>query len=107
MCVVSAVIDHKTRQWPEVYPNVWPVVNPITPNVYPSGVAQRDSTTIKLDALREEVKELRAQVEFLLELIPTLKKYDEDNEEPNCEMDEKVELIRNLCEMLGIDNDVL
>lgn len=109
MCVVSAVTDHYTGKWPNQFPNVWPQINP---NVHPSnppftGVSSKTKNDIAIETLQREVAELTKQVEELIDLMPVLKKYDEDNNEPDCEMDEKVELIRKLCDALGVDNNVL
>lgn len=106
MCVVSAVLDHHTRTWPEQFANAWPPIN--DPVNLPFKFTDESPTTREqLDTLRKEVVELSAQVEYLLELIPTLRKYDEDNNEPDCEMEDKIKLIRKICDALGIDHDVL
>lgn len=78
MCVVSAVGDN----WKDSFPNRWPT--------YP------DVTREEFDALKKEVKELK-------ELLLAAKKFDEATGQPNCEMDEKIDLIKKVAKELGID----
>jgi hypothetical protein len=54
---------------------------------------------------RAEFDELKRQVEEMKELLKRAKKYDEDNGEPNCELDEKMAILRKVAEMVGISLD--
>lgn len=49
-----------------------------------------------LDALRKEIEELKI-------LLLAAKRYDEATGQPDCEMDEKVDLIRRVAEYVGVD----
>lgn len=54
---------------------------------------------------REEFEELRKEMEELKQLLLAAKAFDEATGQPDCEMDEKVELIRRVAELVGIDVD--
>lgn len=68
----------------------------------PLRVFREDSVSVQeLNALRVEVIELR-------KLLEAAKKFDRATGQPDCEMDEKVKLIRSLAEQLRVDlGDVL
>jgi hypothetical protein len=94
VCVVSMVMDHYSdkwsRRWPatpgpyEVPPPVIiPVPAPATPGISP-----------------EEIKEFR-------DLLERAREYDRRNNEPDCELDEKRERVRELAERLGVKIDFL
>lgn len=55
-----------------------------------------DVSRAELDALREEIKELK-------KLLKAAKKFDDATGQPHCEMDEKVKLIKALAKMVGVD----
>ena len=90
MCVVSNVGDDWTRQ---VLPTIWPPQQPIPsyPVVKPIFVPRED-----FDRLKEEVEQLKKRLE-------EAHAYDVANDEPNCHMDEKVQIIRKIAEALGVD----
>lgn len=54
---------------------------------------------------REEFDALKRDVLEMKELLKRAKKYDEDNGEPDCEMEEKVALVRKVCELVGVNID--
>src|SRR5271169_5301767 len=59
---------------------------------------------INLDhASKEEVAILRREVEQLKELLKGAIEYDKKNNEPHCEIDEKVALIKEIAKALGVD----
>lgn len=85
MCTVSNVGDyynHKTL--PDHFPSYpsWPQGIPPT---------------------REEFDELKRSVEALKELLLAAKEYDRKMGEPDCEMEDKVALIKKLAEIVGVD----
>lgn len=89
MCVVSMVGDHYRDKWT----NDWPaVVQPMTVKLPP------DITREEFDALKKEVKEMKA-------LLKRAKEYDERNNEPDCEIEEKMALLRKVARMVGVDLD--
>lgn len=87
MCMVSAIGDQYSERWRDRYPTV---VQPPTYNIF-SGVT------------REEFEALKAEVERLKVLLMAAKKYDEENGEPDCEMDEKVALLKRIADLVGVD----
>ena len=86
MCTVSMVGDHYRDLWK---PQPW----------YPSGLAQPIQQPV---ITRAEFDELKRQVEEMKELLKRAKKYDEDNGEPDCEIDEKMEILRKVAKLVGV-----
>ena len=92
MCTVSMIGDYYTkRTFPETFPNVdiysWPT---------------RDVAT-EVDTLKVDVALLKEQILELKKLLKAAKAYDEALGEPDCEVDEKVALIKKLAEIVGVD----
>lgn len=85
--------DRWRKQWPQVVPNV-PVPTPGT-IVLPPEIS------------REEFDALKKDVEDCKELLKRAKQYDRDHGEPDCEIDEKVALLRKVAELVGVDRDLL
>ncbi len=94
MCVVSAVLDDFNRR-------NQPWIDPIKDWPMP----QRDHRGgfIRSGPSYEEFEALRKEVEKLKEEVAAARKQDEENGEPECEMDEKKELIKKICELVGVD----
>ena len=57
---------------------------------------QESASKEDLEALKKEVLEMK-------ELLKRAVKYDEKNGEPHCEMDDKVELLKKVAELVGVD----
>jgi hypothetical protein len=92
MCVVSYVGDYWKKKLPEKHP--WAVPYPVDPVPYwPNN----------LNPTREEFKALKKEIEELKKLLISAKKFDENTGQPDCEMDEKVELIKKFAEYVGVD----
>lgn len=87
MCTVSMIGDHYRDRW---YPT--PYVPTTTSTFVYSGEISRE----EFDALKREVEDMKA-------LLLRAKRYDEDNGEPDCEMDEKVELLKRVADLVGVD----
>lgn len=49
------------------------------------------------------IAELERRIKDLEELLAKAKQYDADNGEPNCELDEKKEVLRKLAKQLGVE----
>lgn len=90
MCIVSNVGDYYCREFPKRYPDWYPNTSPLIP-VVPSGVSQ------------EEFDKLKKEVETMRELLKMAKKIDEATGQPDCQMEEKVAMIRKLAELVGVD----
>lgn len=87
MCMVSNIGDG----WAEQFPNKWPQFHP--PYVQPPEVSKQD-----FDALRKEVQELK-------KLLTAAKKFDTVTGQPDCEMEEKVKLIKAVAKLVGVNLD--
>lgn len=89
MCAVSMIGDHYHDKWK---PEPW---YPNPPTYYPT------VSDPNIEKLRQEVLEMK-------ELLKRAKKYDEDNNEPACEIERKVGLLRKVAEAMGVNiSDVL
>lgn len=99
MCVVSMVGDHyrdklDDRPW-------FPQVQPFRP--YPERPGDVTIPVVPID--RQEFELLKREVEDLKELLKRAKKYDDDNHEHECEVDEKMDLLRRVAELVGVKLD--
>jgi hypothetical protein len=91
MCVVSAVGDNWRDRLPETYP--W-----INPNPQPG-----QTIILSPPISRQEFDKLKAEVEELKKLLKAAKEFDEKTGQPDCEMDDKVNLIKRVAELVGVD----
>jgi hypothetical protein len=89
--------EHYNDKWKDLYtqpPTILPWVMPgTTPNhvhTTPAGPSREE-----FEALRRDVLEMKA-------LLIRAKKYDEDNDEPACEVEEKVALLKRVADMVGV-----
>lgn len=87
MCVVSMVGDHYNDKWNN---------QPFYPQGQPQ--IQWSPTQAEFDALKREVEEMKA-------LLKRAKEYDERNNEPNCELEEKMATLRKIAELVDISLD--
>lgn len=108
MCVVSMVSDHYTGKWNNdyfgrTYPTIIPN-NPFGPikkevnidsQILANALIQAKQQQ-EIDALRKEVEEMKA-------LLIRAKKYDDDNNEPNCELAEKVTKLKKIADIVGVN----
>jgi hypothetical protein len=92
MCVVSAIGDDWSRRTPG-----WPGVIPL-----PTYVTMVEFETWKANH-KIEFDKLKEEFEALKELLKAAKIYDDTTGQPNCEMDEKVALIKKVADLLGVD----
>ncbi len=84
MCVMSMVMDWKKDEWQDKYPLIFPSTPPIQyPSVYPLPT-------------KEEIDEFRR-------LLERAREYDRKNNEPDCELDEKKKILKDMAERLGVD----
>lgn len=93
MCVVSMVGDHYDTWLPKKYPATFPSW-PVLPT-------QQEVSRQEFDALRRDVEEMKA-------LLRRAKEYDVANNEPDCEIEEKMALLKRIAELVGVDlSDVI
>lgn len=85
MCVVSMVGEYwRDRTFPSTFPDY-----PTWPNsIPPTG---------------EEFDQLKRSVEELRKLLLAAKKYDKKLNEPDCHVDDKVDLIKRLAKVVNVD----
>lgn len=89
MCVVSMVGGYFDDKWRN--PNGTGSTN------YPQIISDPNS------ASKEDLEKLRQEVLEMKELLKRALKYDKDNKEPHCEMDEKVATLKKVAEIVGVD----
>lgn len=79
--------DHYREKWRDFETSqiYWPPANPAV-------------TKAEFDALRREVEEMKA-------LLKRAKTYDERNNEPNCEIEDKMDFLRKVAKLVGVDLD--
>lgn len=86
MCTVSMVGDHYSETFPQRYE--WMKVTPIE---------------LPTEVSREEFERLKADVEDMKSLLERAKEYDERTGQPNCEMEEKMRLLREIAKAVGVE----
>jgi hypothetical protein len=91
MCVSSMVGDHYRDMWtPRFVP--YP-----TPN---------DTIIIQPTVIsREEFEILKREVQQMKDLLKRAKAYDEKNGEPDCAIDEKMQILRKVAKLVGVELD--
>lgn len=90
MCTVSMVGDHYRDMW---RPNPW--YSSVTPNGLDSYVF----------VSKREFDELKRQVDEMKALLTRAKEYDARTGQADCEMDEKVDVLRRVARLVGVDLD--
>jgi hypothetical protein len=106
MCVTSFIGDNFQRRTEE--DEYWKKLfkpDPVT-NPYDGLQQQLTKTGITIDltqVTRIELDALKREVEQLKQLLIGAVEYDKKNNEPHCEMDTKVELIKQIGKALGVD----
>lgn len=93
MCTVSMVGDHYRDIWKD---RPW----------YPQPAVPMPSTApiiIGPEITRAEFDDLKRQVAEMKELLKRAKRYDEENGQADCEVDDKMELLRKIAKAVGVD----
>lgn len=103
MCTVSNIGD----QWNRTYPGRYPWITPYTtPTPVPPAVIPL--TPIVIGVPQEDFDKLKDELEELKKLMRAAKIFDEATGQPDCEVDEKVGIIKRIAELMGVDfEDVL
>lgn len=97
MCVVSMVGDHYNDKWKDFFPFI---PQPNQPNINPF------DQKFKLPEIsREEFNQLKREVEDLKKLLERAKAYDKANNEPNCEIEDKMKFLKEVAKLVGVDLD--
>lgn len=100
MCIVSNMGDmYRDRWYPAVDPNTYPMPPmPQRAGSINTFVIQPPVTRAEFDALKAEVVEMK-------ELLKAAKRMDELMGNADCEMADKVAVLRKVAELVGVDLD--
>ena len=95
MCVMSMVVDHYREKWT-------PVVIPMIP--FPGGAGGIGGLPVTLFTTPPQVPPITAaEIEEFRKLLERAREYDRKNNEPDCEMAEKINALKLIAEKLGVD----
>ena len=89
MCVVSMVGDFYSEKFKQ--PD-WRTIFPITTGELPTTGVSRD----EFEKLKKEVEEMR-------ELLKRARDYDSRTNQPDCEMEDKVAILKKVAKLVGVD----
>jgi hypothetical protein len=98
MCTVSMVGDHYGDLWKK-----WrdePIYVPAPAITMPHQVIVTPP-----EITRAEFDELKRQVSEMVALLKRAKAYDEANNEPDCELEDKMSFLREVARRVGVDLD--
>lgn len=96
MCTVSYVGDHGSRTIPDNNPWIRPIIEP-----QPFGPAPRIENWF-VGVSQVDFDKLKAEVEGLKKLLLLAKHVDEVTGQPDCEIEEKVALLKRVAEIVGV-----
>lgn len=82
MCVYSMISDHHTEKWTK---DNQPLV-PLSPN----------------RLTEQEIVDFRRDVGELKKLLERAKEYDKQNSQPDCELESKKKILREIAEKMGV-----
>lgn len=114
MCVVSMIMEHYTDKWQPRQPQPWEVPpdphNPWNQQFYPtpSNLLHPQDTQKQLERFVEAMKPKPPAItpeeiaEFRV-LLERAREYDRKNNEPNCELSEKRDVLTAIANALGVD----
>lgn len=107
MCMVSNIGDDFYKRIPKDYPWVSPYdVVASSSSIYPRPktiIITKENTEIAVP--REEFDKLKKEVESLKKLLIAAKIYDEETNQKDCEMESKIDLIKKVAELVGVNVD--
>jgi len=108
MCVVSMIGDHYNDEWKKWKPYIQPYsptpINPVIPNDYWEDFIKKLNPQQPAPT-RKEFEDLKKEVEDLKKLLKRAKEYDEKNNEPDCEIEDKIKLLKQIAALVGVDLD--
>lgn len=87
MCVVSMIGDYYTDKWRTI-----PVYVPTT-------------YTGTYTTSEQELRDLKKEVLEMKELLKRALKYDEEHDQPDCQLEDKLEKLRQVAKLVGVDID--
>ena len=99
MCVVSMVLDHYNNEWNRrgyIY-------GPTTINPFDSLESEGWSKIVEEAKRSQEIEQLKNEVAELKKWVKEAKEYDKRTNQPNCESQEKLQLLKAIAKALNID----
>lgn len=103
MCVVSMIGDEFGQRWeswkPYIFPKSISSTSTDIPYKNPFGEIGRKGPTQK------EFDDLKKEVEILKGLLARAKEYDKKNNEPHCEIENKMEFLKAVAKLVNVDLD--
>jgi hypothetical protein len=87
--------DHYMEKWA---PRSW-----FEPHIYPGNGGPAVTFTQPAAITREEFDALRREVAEMKELLQRAKAYDERNNEPECELEAKMDVLRKVAKLVGAE----
>ena len=100
MCVVSMTGDYFDEKWRKNQSIIWISTGniPNSTGFYPQ---------INPEVTKQEFEQLKKEVLEMKELLKRSIEYDKKNNEPHCEIAEKIITIKQIANLLGVDlNDL-
>lgn len=105
MCVVSMIGDHYHDKWDKWIQPANPF-QPFSPTSIPSTNPNTTFPAVFTQGpTKEEFEELKKEVLEMKELLKKAIQYDIDNNEPHCEIEEKMATLKKVSEMVGVSLD--
>lgn len=100
MCIVSNIGDNWRNNW--IQPE-----NPYKeiPKIFESNADRKAIEELQKSnkKLADEMRALKKEMESLKKLLKAAKVYDEETGQKDCEMDDKVALIKKIADLVGVD----
>jgi hypothetical protein len=97
MCVVSMIGDHYNDKWNQ------PPYNEFFKKIFNEPVQPYNPLGKEVGVTKEQFEALKKEVEEMKQLLIRAKIYDEKNNEPNCEIEDKIKLLKVIAEKMGVD----
>lgn len=95
MCVVSVIGDHYHQKWNQ--PDYRDLIQRAQQNQTSTTLgAFIQISRVEFDALKKEVEEMKVLLAKAIE-------YDKKNNEPECQVEEKLATLKKVAELLGVD----
>ena len=95
MCVVSFIGDAYKKHFDD---NLWQPWR-----VAPYGDMPDNKTEPAPAVSKKDFDELKAKVEEMLEMLKAARAYDIATGQKDCQMEDKMEMLRRVCEVVGLD----
>lgn len=106
MCTYSMIADDFIRRHPQPWsPSEPPNVMPWSPGIWPGMIPLPNPPMVPPTVSIEEFEQLKKEVQALKVLLKAAKKFDAETGQPDCEMEEKVELLRKIAKLVGVNID--